>query len=158
MKPSELPKTRETLILWLLGRGAVQRGAISDVLDLTTTDPQRLLMLRVLGNWKVTLELSQVEFEDRESIMAFSQAFLEWEQATEQKGIQQGLERGLERGLEQGERALVMRLLSRKVGALSPADVAAIEALSFEQTELLGEALLDFERVEDLRVWLEQVK
>ncbi|MGB7416849.1 MAG: DUF4351 domain-containing protein [Thermosynechococcaceae cyanobacterium] len=142
----ELPKIRETLILRLLGRGVVQRGAISDVLGLAVADPQRLLMLRILSNWKVTLELNQVEFDDRESTMAFSQAFLEWEQATEKKG------------LEQGEKTLVMRQLRRKVGVLPPADIKAIESLSFEQTERLGEALLDFERAEDLRVWLKQVK
>ncbi|MGF1603047.1 MAG: DUF4351 domain-containing protein [Thermosynechococcaceae cyanobacterium] len=44
------------------------------------------------------------------------------------------------------------------MGALSAAECAAIESLLFEQTERLGEALLDFGRIEDLRTWLAQIK
>ena len=141
---NELPSTRETLLLRILGRGQTHRQAISEVLSLSVVDAQRLPLLRILGNWKVTLELSEIEPEERESMMVLSQAFLEWEQATERRGI------------EQGEKTLVLRLLTRKIGRVSPDAIAQIQSLSLEQIEALGTALLDFKQPEDLQAWLEQ--
>ena len=159
----QLPKNRQTLVLRILGRGETQKRAIAEVLALSSDEPLRLPRLRVLGNWKVTLELAQVALEDQESIMAFSQAFLKWEQATSQEGIQQGLEPGLEPGLEQGleqglehERSLILRQLTRKISTLSPEATARIQSLTLEQVEALGEALLDFNQPDDLQAWLEQ--
>lgn len=151
----QLPVERQTLVLRVLGRGETQQTAIAEVLALPPEDPLRPQLLRILGNWKVTLELSQVEFEERESLMAFSQAFLEWEQATERKGLEQGLERGLERGLEH-ERSLILRLLTRKVGTLSPGDTARVRSLPIEKLEALGEALLEFDQPANLHAWLQQ--
>ena len=74
-----------------------------------------------------------------------------------EEGLEQGLEQGLERGLEQGlahERSLIIRLLTRKFSVLSDDEATAIRALSFEQLERLGDALLDFKQVEDLETWL----
>lgn len=79
--------------------------------------------------------------------MAFSQAFLEWEEKTKQKGLEQGLEH---------ERSLVIRQLTRKIGPLAPTFIASIRVLSFSQIESLGEALLDFEQPADLQDWLEK--
>ena len=149
----ELPIIRQTLILRILGRGETQRGAINEVLALPKADPLRLQLLRILGSWKVTLELTQVEFEEQESIMAFSQAFLEWEQATLERGLERGLEQGLERGLEH-ERSLILRLLTRKVGTLSSGDTARVQSLTLVEIERLGEALLEFNGAEDLQAWL----
>ena len=51
-------------------------------------------------------------------------------------------------------RALISRLLNRRVGAL-PMDLQArLEGLSLEQLENLGEALLDFSTLADLQLWL----
>ncbi|MGF1602565.1 MAG: DUF4351 domain-containing protein [Thermosynechococcaceae cyanobacterium] len=151
---NELPRTRETLTLRILGRGEMQQQAIADVLALPPQDSQRLTLLRILGNWKVTLELSEAEFEEQESIMALSQAFLEWEQATEQKG----LERGLEQGLEQGEKSILLKLLNRKLGSISREERSRIESLSLAQTEALAEALLDFRQPNDLQDWLLELR
>ena len=61
---------------------------------------------------------------------------------------------GREEGREDEARALVLRLLSRRVGEL-PQDVRShVEALSVEQLEDLGEALLDFTSLDDLQTWL----
>ncbi|MCS7292828.1 MAG: DUF2887 domain-containing protein [Gloeomargarita sp. SKYBB_i_bin120] len=57
---------------------------------------------------------------------------------------------------QEGETALVLRQLQRKVGFLSLEQVQQIEALSLEQLENLGEALLDFQSVSDLENWLAQ--
>ena len=52
--------------------------------------------------------------------------------------------------------SLVLRLLSRRIGVLSPELEARVQALDLLQIESLGEALLDFNQPEDLQVWLEQ--
>ena len=57
--------------------------------------------------------------------------------------------------LLQQEGKLVLRQLNRQVGALPMEWMAQVESLSLEQLEALGEALLDFEALDDLLQWLE---
>jgi predicted transposase YdaD len=68
-----------------------------------------------------------------------------------QEILREGEQRRLQR-----ERSLVLKLLARKVGALSPEMLTQVEALSIDQMEILGEALLDFTQPEDLTNWLER--
>lgn len=56
--------------------------------------------------------------------------------------------------LREGERSLVLRQLTRKVGELSPQMRDRVNNLSLEQIENLGEALLDFQGMDDLEAWL----
>ena len=56
--------------------------------------------------------------------------------------------------LQEGEAELVLRLLTRQCGSLSQAQQAQVRALSWEQLEGLGEALLDFTGMADLEAWL----
>ena len=72
------------------------------------------------------------------------------------EGLERGLEQGLAQGLIKGETALVLRQLSRRFGVLSKGLEAQIQGLSLEQVEALGEALLDFEGMQDLQQWLKQ--
>ena len=48
-----------------------------------------------------------------------------------------------------------MRLLTRQVGERSTENRSRLEALSLEQLEALGEALLEFEAIADLEAWFE---
>lgn len=56
-----------------------------------------------------------------------------------------------------GERSLIFRLLIRKVGEVPSVAKSQIETLSLTQLEELGEALLNFATLDDLRNWLEQL-
>jgi hypothetical protein len=67
------------------------------------------------------------------------------------------MEEGIEQGKEQATLSLVMRLLPRRVGTLTPELEARVQQLSLTQLEDLSVALLDFSSVEDLTAWLEQV-
>ncbi len=49
---------------------------------------------------------------------------------------------------------LILRLLNRRIGGVSPQFTQRIQSLSVEQLENLGEALLDFKSPEDLEQWL----
>ncbi|MEL6385280.1 MAG: DUF4351 domain-containing protein, partial [Cyanobacteria bacterium J06626_18] len=61
----------------------------------------------------------------------------------------QGLEEGAER-----ETALILRLLGRKLGVLTEDLQTQVNRLELAVLESLGEALFDFEGIEDLREWL----
>jgi hypothetical protein len=56
--------------------------------------------------------------------------------------------------LQLRSRSLILKLLTRRVGALSPDLIAQVEALLVEQVDALKEALLDFSQVADLVDWL----
>ncbi len=70
--------------------------------------------------------------------------------------MEQGLQQGLQQGRQEGELALVLRQLSRRLGALTPQLQECIQRLSITQLEDLGEALLDFTSAADLEDWLER--
>ncbi len=66
-----------------------------------------------------------------------------------------GYERGMEVGEQKGEQRFILRLLQKRVGELPTETIASAQALSVTQLEELGEALLDFTKIEDLSLWLE---
>jgi hypothetical protein len=70
-----------------------------------------------------------------------------------EQALERGIERGIEQGIEQGERSLILRQLTRRIGAITPTIEAQIQALSLVQLEKLGEALLDFSSSTDLDEW-----
>ena len=60
-------------------------------------------------------------------------------------------------GRREGELALVLRLLTRCCGTISPDLILQVQDLSIEQIEALGEALLDFTSMADLEAWLSSI-
>lgn len=139
---NQLPCNEETLWLRLLGKGQTQNQAVSEVIAFDTRDPRRSAILRLLTNWKISIELTGQDEADEELVMVLTQAYLEWEQQTEQTGIMKG------------EQALILRQLSHRIGEMTPEVRSQIQALSLAQLELLGEALLDFSEPGDLVKWL----
>ena len=70
-----------------------------------------------------------------------------------QEILQEGKEEGREEG-RQSELRLVIRQLTRRIGAINLQLQSKVEDLSLTQLEDLGEALLDFATQEDLVNWL----
>lgn len=68
------------------------------------------------------------------------------EQVTRQQGRQEGR--------QEGQIALILRLLTRRLGALPEQVRSQINALSIAQLESLADALLDFSNLQDLEAWL----
>ncbi|UXE63530.1 MAG: Rpn family recombination-promoting nuclease/putative transposase [Woronichinia naegeliana WA131] len=64
--------------------------------------------------------------------------------------LQEGEQTG---ALKQGQ-SLILRLLVRRIGEVSPERRSQIQALSLPQLEALGEALLDFTKPDDLHEWI----
>jgi predicted transposase/invertase (TIGR01784 family) len=73
----------------------------------------------------------------------------------ETRVYQEASAEGEERGILKGEQALILRLLTRRIGNLVPAMQAQVQSLSLTQLENLGEALLDFSSPTDLLDWLQ---
>jgi hypothetical protein len=114
---NQLPVIEETLWLRLLGKGKTQAQAISEVLSISPFDPRRTTVLQLLTTWRITLEASGMMDEDQEAMMALSQAYLDWERQTQQRGVQQ-------------ERQLVVEnLLKTKFGELDEALSAIVPSL-----------------------------
>jgi predicted transposase YdaD len=78
----------------------------------------------------------------RRDIMQQSVIYQEWR------------EEFLQEGEQIGEIKLILRQLSRRIGELSPEMRSQIQALSLDQLESLGEALLDFTKPNDLNDWM----
>ena len=69
------------------------------------------------------------------------------------KGEALGIKKGEALGIKKGEANLVLKLLNRRIGLISPEFEQKIRDLSLEQLESLGEALLDFQTLDDLINW-----
>jgi predicted transposase YdaD len=100
---------------------------------------------------QISLQVGEnLDEDERMLAMNLTPVYEQWRQET----LQEGRQEGIQLGLQQGERSLVLRLLTRQVGTL-PAEVKSqVEALSLPELEMLGEALLGFSRLEELRDWL----
>jgi hypothetical protein len=61
---------------------------------------------------------------------------------------------GIVEGRESEGRILVVKLLTKKVGNLSPELLARVSGLNIDQLEVLAEDLLDFKHVGDLERWM----
>ena len=141
----QLPQTEDTLLLRVLGRDQTQERAIREVLALPIQHPQRNGILRLLASWKVRIEMNELlEFTNRESVMALSEAFLQWEQQTQ------------ENSRREEARSLILRQLTRRVRDVPEPIRSQIDQLSLPQLEALGEALLDFNGSADLESWLQE--
>lgn len=73
-----------------------------------------------------------------------------------QEGRVEGRVEGRDEGRVEEGRALVLRLLTRKLGNLTPELTARVNSLSIERVESLGEALLDFQKLDELIAWLDE--
>ena len=68
----------------------------------------------------------------------------------------EGRVEGRTEGQQQGEAALVLRLLSRRLGAMPAEAESRIRALPVAELEALGEALLDWRTPAELMAWLQR--
>jgi hypothetical protein len=118
----QLPKTPETLWLRMLGKGKVQKQAITELRELPEDNPFRVQTLELLYNLLTILEVRQdLETEDQSLIMELSPLYLERLENANQRGIQQGL--------VQGQRLMVEKMLKAKFGEVDGELSAIIDAL-----------------------------
>lgn len=133
----QLPKTRETLWLRILGKGRVQSTAIDELEALPADEPLRSRALELLYSLKTTLEVKQnIDEEDRELIMRLSPLYT------------QRLEEAEQRGQIEGQRKVVENLLKIRFGLLDEQLSTVIEPLLSLPTEEFTPLLLQLSREE----------
>ena len=137
----EIPGETKYVDVWFRPNLPIQES-IDEVVHLPPDHPRRNRILRLLRAWQVRLDISGIrDSVIQEVFMAYPQAFLDMERETETRG----------------KRSLVSRMLQRRFGALPAGVQLAIEGLSYEQVDRLGEALLDFQNLADLQQWIDQL-
>jgi hypothetical protein len=101
---------------------------------------------------KLRQEIAKVESKEmRDRVMQLTNP---WIEAGKREGFQQGQNEGRSQGRHEGEAELVLKLLARRLGALTATQEKSIRKLPLEKIEELGEALLDFRSRTDLVRWL----
>jgi hypothetical protein len=120
---AELPETRETLALRVLGRGETQRRAVAELLALPREAWEHRL-LAVLVQWRREIVLDGIRSDDDEDFMQTTKFSLEaYEQHLRDEGIAQGIAQGrsqgialgTSQGIAQGARS-VGRMIERRLG------------------------------------------
>jgi hypothetical protein len=144
----QLPKTRETLWLRILGKGKVQSTAIDELEALPADEPLRSRALELLYSLKTTLEVKQnIDEEDRELIMRLSPLYTQRLEEAEQRGKIEGKKEGQ----IEGQRKVVENLLKSRFGSLDEELSTIIEPLLSLPTEEFTPLLLQLSREELLQ-------
>ncbi|MGC1308383.1 MAG: Rpn family recombination-promoting nuclease/putative transposase [Phormidesmis sp.] len=127
---------------------------------------QAIPTLRIQNNLTATAAILSALVLDKATIRRILRSDLMQESAIYQDIIEEGRAKGIAEGRAEGraegmaeaaqrEKALILRLLNRRVGNVPEAERQQVEQLSLEQLENLGEMLLDFSSVKDLSDWLQ---
>ncbi|MGI0480787.1 DUF2887 domain-containing protein [Geminocystis sp. CENA526] len=122
------------------------------MLDLKTAKmpSEPVLYKQVVSYWK---QLAKEEGLQEGRLEGLQEGRLEGLQEGRLEGLQEGRQEGLQEGRQEGEAELLIRLLNRRCGALSDELQSKIRTLSISELESLGEALLDFQGMDDLDNW-----
>ncbi len=129
----------------------MQIRAINEIAHLPPDNLYRQNALELFSNLKIILDSKQSKNTDEAELMVkLSPLYLEQIDIATQKGQADGLVLGR---MAEGQ-SLIIRQLTRKLGELNPETIDRINQLTLEQLESLGDALLDFNAMEDLLSWL----
>ncbi len=131
---TELPRSRETLLVRLMGREAVLRDARRDLLALPPDSWERTAAIPVFA--RLRFELPQDPHDrtaEEEELAVTSQQMVE---ALERKAREEGMEKGMEKGMEEGmERGMEKGM-----------EKGAVSTLAHQFERRLRRALRDDER------------
>ncbi|MDJ0734380.1 MAG: Rpn family recombination-promoting nuclease/putative transposase [Nostocaceae cyanobacterium] len=120
--------------------------------------PQEARYLLARSQQEASQSLSRAIIEMITTIMVYKFEKLSQREVEQMLGITLKETRVYREIKEAGERSLILRQLPRRVGELPQEVRQRVETLSLEQLENLGEALLDFQGMDDLQVWLEALE
>jgi hypothetical protein len=132
---SELPRTRETLLLRLLGKDRIFHDALADLARLPETAWEHSIVMPLLVHFQlienVTIEEAAVSAEIRA-----------WFEDYKNKLRSEAR--------SEGERSLLLRLLRARFGEVPPAAVARIELATRAEIERWGERLFTAKTLDEI--------
>ncbi len=123
-----------------------------------------LMVLTTLEGDQAKAEARRLIDRDRESrdiinlvstIVLYKFSTLSRDEVDLMLGIELQQTRVYQEAKADGEQILVLKILTRKLGNISPEIRSRISSLTIEKIELLGEDLLDFTQIDDLLAWLD---
>jgi hypothetical protein len=121
----DLPAERDTLLLRLLGTGAVLRRAAAELARLGSRAPERMAVQRIVLRFIQEVErLKTRSREEEEFLMTTRDTFDEWEREVREEGMQTGIGKGIEKGIASS----VLDTYEARFGAVPPALAARIHA------------------------------
>lgn len=133
----QLPRTNDTLWLRILGKGTVQKQAISELASVSANHPLRTNALLLLTNLQASLQQSEnLDEEERDLIMELSPLVVQWREEATQEG------RRMER------RATIENLLLVRFGSLDNQLEAIVEPVLELPPEEFTRLLLQLSREE----------
>jgi len=94
-------------------------------------------------------------YSDLKQTRVYQEAREEGEQRGLKLGEQLGIKLGEQKGLAKGQATMLLRMLNRKFGQLTPRLRSRINKLSVKQLESLAEVVFDLETIADLTNWLQ---
>lgn len=150
---AELPLTRSTVLLRLLGSPRARRQAIRDLMGLPAGAWEVGVALPWLGrlSFEVPAQSPELPADERDFIMETREWFEQLQRRTKEEGVEQGLARGRKQGQLQAVARLVEKRLRRP---LADADRSVLA----ERLDRLGEDRIDdvilSSSAETLAAWL----
>jgi hypothetical protein len=138
---AELPRTRETLVLRMLGAKRLLQEALADLAALPDDAWEKTLAAPLLLHFKLGTGDPATDPED--DMSAEIQAwFQDYKQKLRAEANTEGREEGRKNGIKEGHRTLLLRLLHARFGKLPEAAVARIEAADIADLERWGVRVL----------------
>lgn len=129
----ELPRDRDTLLLRLMGAGAVLNEALAELARLPEDAWEREVAIPALLAVRIEITHDSRDESEREYLMSTQNLYEEWERKIREQerkeGHKEGRKEGLERGLEQGQKKTLIMLYEARFGAIPRALDDAIKAV-----------------------------
>ena len=138
---AELPETRDTLLLRLMGAGPVLARAIADLKRLQPTEPEPTLALPVLLRLRLEIPADPMNRSQEDEEFA----------VTTQDIVDTYLEQTRQQGRERGLAEAVLRLYEKRFGAPPPEIVAIIQSTHDPDQLLAWMDVVDEGSVEEVR-------
>ena len=115
---NQLPKTPETLLLRLFGKGATQKQAIEEIRALKEDNALRKHVEGLLLRWRIyVVSQDKLTSDDKELVMNLSQIYQNWREKT----LREGRKEGEKEGRKEERSIFVENLLKFRFGKIDEA-------------------------------------
>ena len=135
---SDLPVTRDTLLLRVLGAGPVLKAAIAELAALPTDAPERSVVLPIVLRLWGERDGTDQSAEDEDFYMSTEAIVQQWERDL------------LEKGALKGIRDTLMRQLRTRFGALDAASESRVAEATVDELNRWTERVIAAERIDDV--------
>jgi len=133
----QLPETRATLLLRLLGAGESRRRALAELDRLPEDAREREIAVRVLVELRYEIQAKPARTpEDEEFVMQTASVVDMLESRARDEGRREGRREGRDEGRREGEQGMLLGLYRARFGAVPAAIEAAVKAADEEATRV----------------------